>query len=114
MLPGWFIYAEVWVSSDFVLYLISCNVFVKQYVESTTERLRFRWNNYQRKAERAKEYMQIYLHEHIVRKDRNGLIYDKEIIIINKIDLFYFTSNRKTLASYGLNVEEGLLMSSLW
>ena len=58
--------------------------------------------------------MQIYLHEHIVSKDHNSLIYDKEIIIINKIDLFYFTSNRKTLASYGLNVDEGLLMLSLW
>ena len=43
------------------IYLLSCNVCDLQYVGSTTDKFRLRWNNYQennRKAKRGEEHMQ--------------------------------------------------------
>ena len=98
----------------------------KQYVGSTTERFRFWWNNYkscQRRAEREREEdcIQRYLHEHFLSKGHNGLINDIEIIFIDKTDPSdparreeFWRTKLKTFAPYSLNVEEWLLMSSLW
>ena len=76
-------------NSKSLIYLISCKVCGKQYVGSTMERFRFRWNNYkscQRKVERGKEYLQRYIHEHFLSEEHNGLINDVEIIFIDKTD----------------------------
>ena len=53
--------------SKCLIYLFSCKVCGKEYVGSTTDKFRYRWNNYkncQRKAERGEDHMQKYLHDH--------------------------------------------------
>ena len=53
--------------SKCLICLFSCKVCGKQYVGSTTDKFRYRSNNYkncQRKAERGKDYMQKYLNDH--------------------------------------------------
>ena len=75
--------------SKSLIYLISCKVYGKQYVGSTTERFRFRWNNYkscQRKPDGGEDCMQRYLHEHFLSKDHDGLINDVEINFVDKTD----------------------------
>ena len=61
----------------------------KQYVKSTTEKFRFRWNNYkgnQRKAKRGEDIIQKHFHEHFLSHNHNGLINDIEVILIDKTD----------------------------
>ena len=57
--------------------------------------------------------MQRYLHEHFLSKDHNGLINDVEINFVDKTDPSdptrkeeFQRTKLKTLAPYGLNVEE--------
>ena len=60
---------------------MACKVCRKQYVGSTAERFRFRWNNYKsckRKDERREGELKRYLEEHILSEDHNGLINDVE------------------------------------
>ena len=67
--------------------MISCKVCSEEHVGSTTDRFRFRWNNYksfQRKAERGEDSTQKYLHEHFLSEGHNGLINDVEILFIDK------------------------------
>ena len=88
----------------------------KQYIGSTTERFRFQWNNYksfQRKADKGEDCMQRYLHEYFLSESQNGLINDVEIVFIDKTDPSdpgrreeFCKAKLKTLAPYGLNVEE--------
>ena len=60
-------------------------------------------------------------HEHHLREGHNGLINDIEVIFVDKIDLSdparweeFWKTKLKTVAPCGLNVEEWILMSSLW
>ena len=83
----------------------------KQYVGPTTEKFRFRWNNYKifhRKAERGDDYIQRYLHEHFLSEGHNGLINDVESIFIDKSDPSdptrreeFWRTKLRILASYG-------------
>ena len=76
-------------NSKCLIYLITCKVCSKQYVESTTERFRFWWNNYkdnQRKAKRGEDHTQKYFREHFLNHDHKCLINDIEIIFIDKTD----------------------------
>ena len=73
-----------------------------------------------RKTERGGDFMQRYLLEHFLREGHKGLINDVEVIIINKTDPSDPTRKKelwrtklKTLVPFGVNVKEGLLMSSL-
>ena len=94
-------------NSKSLIYLISCKVCDKQYVESTTERFRLRWNNYkscQRKAERREEdCMQRYLYEHFLSEGHNSLINDIEIIFTDIIIIIIINEyfyRIKTLQQY--------------
>ena len=52
-----------------LVYLLSCKVCGLQYVGSTTDKFRFRWNNYKEndsKTLRREEYMQQELFEHFI------------------------------------------------
>ena len=51
-----------------LIYLLTCNVCLKQYVGQTVEKFRFRWNNYKNNDRNYQEYgtcMQQHLFEHV-------------------------------------------------
>ena len=101
-------------NSKCLVYLLSCKVCGKQYVGSTTDKFRFRWNNYkncQRKAERGEDHMQKYLHDHFLSEDHDGLLNNVYIILIDKTDPLdperreeFWRTKLWTLAPLGLNV----------
>ena len=103
-------------NSKCFIYLFSCKLSGKQYVESTTDNFRYRWNNYkncQCNAERWEDHMQRYLHEHFLRKDRHCLLNNVEITLIDKIDQSdtrrweeFWRTKLRTLAPLGLNIDE--------
>ena len=96
-----------------LIYLLSCKICGLQYVGSTTDRFRLRWNNYKdndRKAQRGEEHMQPELFQNFHSEGHNRFLPDCSITLINKID----GSNRrrreeywrvvlKTVAPYRLN-----------
>ena len=99
-----------------LIYLFACKVCGKQYVRSTTDKFRYRWNNYQncqRKAERGEDHMQKYLHDHFLSEDHDVLLNNVEITLIDKTgpsdperrEEFWRTKLR-TLALLGLNIEK--------
>ena len=69
--------------------LIYSKVCVLQYVGSTTDKFRFRWNNYKendRKALRGEEHMQPEPFEHFAADIRNCFLTDCSITLIDKTD----------------------------
>ena len=74
-------------NSKSLIYLMPCKVCGKQYVGSTTERFRYRWNNYskdQGKAGRGEDYKK-HFHEHFLSDNPNGLIDDKKLFLLIKL-----------------------------
>ena len=72
-----------------LIYLLSCKVCGLQYVGSTTDKFRLRWNNYKennRKAKRGEEHMQPLVFEHFSSNDHNGFLEDCSITLIDKTD----------------------------
>ena len=64
-------------------------VFSIQYVGSTVDRFRLRWNNYkrcQRNAADGGTPNQKYFHQHFLGDSNNGLMNDCETIFIDKTD----------------------------
>ena len=96
-----------------LVYLLLRKICGLQYVRSTTNPFRYRWNNYKdnnRKAERGVEYMQIDLFEHFVSNGHNGFLEDCNITLIDKTDGAdptrreeYWRRVLKTVSPYGLN-----------
>ena len=96
--------------------LVSCKVCGKQYVGSNADKFRYRWSNYknfQHKAERGEDHMQKYLHAHFLSKDRDGLLNNVEITLIDKTDPSdperreeFWRTKLRTLAPLGLNIEK--------
>ena len=67
----------------------SCKVCGLQYVGSTTNKFRLRWNNYKennRKVKRGEEHMQPLVFELFSSNDHNGFIEDCSITLIDKTD----------------------------
>ena len=96
-----------------LIYLLSCKVCGLQYVGSTTDKFRFRWNNYKendRKALRGEEHMQPELFEHFAADNHGCFLTDCSITLIDKTDGSdptrreeYWRKVLKTVAQYGLN-----------
>ena len=96
-----------------LIYLLSCKVCGLQYVGSTTDKFRLRWNNYKennRKAKRGEEHMQPLVFEHFSSNDHNGFLEDCSITLIDKTDGSdptrreeYWRRVLKTVTPYGLN-----------
>ena len=85
----------------------------KQYVGSTTDKFRYRWNNYknrQRNAEREEDHMQEYLHDHFLSQDHDGLLNSVEITLIDLSDPErreeFWRTKLRILAPLDLNIEE--------
>ena len=96
-----------------LIYLLSCKVCGLQYVGLTTDKFRFRWNNYkenERKALRGEEHMQWELSEHFAADNHGCFLTDCSITLIDKTDGSdparkeeYWRKVLKTVAPYGLN-----------
>ena len=96
-----------------LIYLLSRNISGLQYVGSTTDRFRLRWNNYKdndRKAQRGEEHMQPELFDHFYSEEHDGFLQDCSITLIDKTDDSdptrqeeYWCVVLKTVAPYGLN-----------
>ena len=96
-----------------LIYLLSCKVCGLQYVSSTTDKFRLRWNNYNennRKAKRREEHMQPLVFAHFSSNDHNSFLEDFSITLIDKSDGTDPTSREeycrrllKTVTQYGLN-----------
>ena len=96
-----------------MIYLLSCKICGLQYVGSTTDIFRLRWNNYKdhdRKAQQGEEHMQPELFEHFHSEEHNGFSQDCSITLIDKIDgsdptrrKEYWRVVLKTVTPYGLN-----------
>ena len=94
-----------------LIYLLSCNVCGLQYIGSTTDIFRLKWNNYKennRKAKRREEHMQPLVFEHFSSNDHNGFLEDCSITLIDKTDGSDLTSREeswrrdlKTVFPYG-------------
>ena len=102
--------------SKCVVYLLTCKVCKKQYVGQTTDKFRFRWNNYkscQRKAMSNKAHTQAFFHSHFLGEKHNGLMNDCDIVIIDKtnpaeptIRETYWINRLMTMYPSGLNIEQ--------
>ena len=102
-----------------LIYLLSCKTCGLQYVSSTSDRFRLRWNNYKgndRKALRREEHMQPELFEHFHSEEHNGFLQDFSITLIDKTDGSvptrreeYWLVMLKTVATYGLPIQPRLL-----
>ena len=96
-----------------LIYLLSCKICGFQYVDSTTDPFRYRWNNYKdnnRKAERGVEHMQADLLKHVASHGHSGFLEDCTITLIDKTDGAdptrreeYWRRVLKTVSPYGLN-----------
>ena len=56
-------------------------------MDSTTDKFRFRWNNYKennRKAKRGEEHIQLLVFEHFSLNDHNGFLEDCTITLTIK------------------------------
>ena len=92
---------------------MSCKVCGLQYVGSTTDKFRFRWNNFKendRKVLRGQEHMQPELFEHFAADNNSCFLTGCSITLINKTDGSdatrreeYWRKVSKTVAPYGLN-----------
>ena len=72
--------------SKCIIYLFSCKICRLQYVGSTVERFRFRWNNYkfgQRGAAQGATPPHSFLHQRFLSEGHHGLVNDCEITLID-------------------------------
>ena len=101
-----------------LIYLLTCKVYLKQYVGQTVEEFRLRSNNYKsnnRKHQRLGPYMQVHLFEHFNDKGHHGFLEDISITFIDKTDPSeplkkenYWKNVLKTMAPLGLNIEDSV------
>ena len=104
--------------SKCVVYLFTCKYCLLQYVGVTTDKFRYRWNNYKschRKVTRGEEAPQTFLHNHFLSEGHSGLLEECEIIFIDKTRPTdptkredFWRRKLKTLYPDGLNVEENI------
>ena len=100
---------------------MTCNKCKKQYTGQTKDQFRNRWNNYKsksRSSDRGEQCMQEHLYKHFESEHYSGFHDDVSVIIIDKTDKTggsnptkketYWMQTLKTIAHYGLNVENGV------
>ena len=100
-----------------LVYLITCNKCLKQYVGQTVDILRSRWNNYKdnsTKFDRGEDCMQRHLYKHFQLPGHTGFLQGLYVTLTDKNDPSaptepedYWTHTCKTKTPTGLNVEGG-------
>ena len=101
-----------------LLNLLTCCCCKKQDVGQTVDKFHFRWNNYKsncRKHQHGETCMQQHLYEYFCSSNHNCFISDVSVTFIDKTDPSdplkredYWRSTLKTMAPFGLNVEESV------
>jgi len=99
-----------------LVYLLTCKSCGLQYVGQTSDKFRYRWNNYKdnnRKAEQGIAHMQSHIFEHFSMEGHNGFLEDCIITFIDKTDASdptrrekYWINILNTLVPNGLNISE--------
>ena len=72
-----------------LVYLLTCNVCLKQYLGQTAEGFRCRWNNCKNNGRKCQEYgtcMQQHLFEHFSEEGHHSFLEDVSITLIGKTD----------------------------
>ena len=98
------------------VYLLTCNICLKQYVGQTVEEFRCKWNNYKSNGHKCQEdgtSMQQHLFEHFSEERHHSFLEDVSIAMGDKTDPSnplqrenYWRSTLKTMTPWGLNVED--------
>ena len=101
-----------------IIYLLTCKQCQKQYTGETTDDFRYRWNNYKsnsRKFDRKEPCMQEHLYRHFSSPGHRGFLNDVSVTLIDKTDGSdpkkwedYWIRTLKTMAPYGLNMEDSV------
>ena len=101
-----------------LVYLLTCRKCTIQYVGQTMDQFRSRWNNYKsdsRKYSRGDSCMQQHLFNHFCTSGHAGFLDDVSITFIDKTDPSdplkrqdYWKHTLKTMALFGLNIEESV------
>ena len=99
----------------FLIYLITCNQCLRQYMDQTIDSLRLKWNNYQkinRKFYRSEAFMQEHLFRHFCSIYHNGILNNASLTFMDKTNhtnpiKFEHLSREtlKTVAALGLTLK---------
>ena len=71
-----------------LVYLLTCNVCLKQYVGQTVEKFTYRWDTYKNNSCNYQEYrtcMQQHLFEHYSGEGNHSLLEDVSVALIEKL-----------------------------
>ena len=100
----------------YLIYLFTCECWVKQYVGETTGEFRFRWNNYKcndRKYTRNEDCFQEHLFRHSHSRKHTRFLKNVKITLTDKTNgqntnkrKDYWRRTLKAYAPFGLNVEK--------
>ena len=104
-----------------MVYLITCNRCLQQYVDQTVDEFRYRWNNYNanykdnaRKFEREEHCLQRHFYGHFNLPGHSGFLNDVSATLIDKADPknptkreYYWIYKLKTKAPLRRNVKDG-------
>ena len=101
-----------------LLYLLTCNKCKMQYVGQTNYHFRSRWNNYNsdsRKHGQEATCVQQHFFNHFCTSGHCGFLEGVSLTFVDKIDRSdplkredYWRSTLKTIAPFGLNIEQSV------
>ena len=101
-----------------LVYLLTCNKCKMRYVGQTIDQFRSRWNNYKsdsRKHGQEATFIQQHLFHHFCTSGHCNFLEDVSLTFVDKTDSSdplkrkdYWRSTLKTMAPFGLNIEESV------
>ena len=101
-----------------IIYLLIYKQCQKQYTGESTDDIRYRWNNYNSnstKFDRKESCMQEHLYRHFSSLAHSGFLNDVSVTLIDKTDESdskkredFRMKTLKTMAPYGLNIEDSV------
>ena len=99
-----------------IIYLLTCKQCQKQYTGEITDDFRYRWNNYKSNSfDRKESCMQEHLYRQFSSPGHMAFLKDVSVTLIDKMDGSdpkkredYWMKTLKTMAPYGLNIEDSV------